>query len=274
MGPPVLIGAGLGAITSAAMGKSPFTGALLGGATGGMFGGAGGFGSGFSQGGGLLSSVGSTATGAGVNLGSTTANLADDVALNAVDDVAFNQAFNTALPTNVAGGGGAGINFKDIGTSFGGTNLPAGGAGINIAPYTNIPVNKLGEINPLSIDPRRIAVDTPLTFGERISDLGSSGYSYLKDNPATALGGVNSFSNASNQAEQAKQQRLNEAVATGAQPIQRKQFDPSSAIAAAPSYGLSREEVGKGKIGQIASQARLTDEDERRIGQFYQSLIG
>jgi hypothetical protein len=42
MGMPLLIGAGVGALTSAAMGKSPFTGALLGGATGGMFGGAGG----------------------------------------------------------------------------------------------------------------------------------------------------------------------------------------------------------------------------------------
>ena len=41
MGMPLLIGAGVGALTSAAMGKSPFTGALLGGATGGMFGGAG-----------------------------------------------------------------------------------------------------------------------------------------------------------------------------------------------------------------------------------------
>ena len=42
MGMPLLIGAGIGAISSAAMGKSPFTGALLGGATGGMLGGAGG----------------------------------------------------------------------------------------------------------------------------------------------------------------------------------------------------------------------------------------
>ena len=269
MGMPMLVGAGLGAISSAAMGKSPFTGALLGGVTGGAFGGAGGFGSGFTEGG-LLSSLGSSATGAGVNLGATAVNPA--LALNAVDDVALNQAFNTALPTNVAGGGGAGINFKDIGTSFGGTNLPAGGAGINIAPYTNIPVNKLGEINPLSIDPRRIAVDTPLTFGEKISDLGSSGFSYLKDNPATALGGVNSLSTASAQAEQAKQQRLNEAVATGAQPIQRKPFDASSVIAATPSYGLSKEEVAMGKMGQIASKARLNDEDKLR--QFYTSLIG
>ena len=41
---PMIIGAGVGALSSAAMGKSPFTGALLGGATGGAFGGAGGFG--------------------------------------------------------------------------------------------------------------------------------------------------------------------------------------------------------------------------------------
>lgn len=280
MGPPILIGAGLGALTSAAMGKSPFTGALLGGATGGMFGGAGGFGSGFTEGGGLLSSLGSSATGAGVNLGSTAVNPA--LALNAVDDVALNQAFSTALPTNLAGGvGSQGINnlsqfakplagvTDDIGASLS-NNIGIASSGM---PYTGIPLS-FGKVNPFALDPRRMVVDTPLTFGERISDLGSSGYSYLKDNPATALGGVNSLSNVSAQTEQAKQQRLNEAVATGAQPIQRKQFDPSSAIAAAPSYGLSREEVGKGKIGQIASQARLTDEDERRIGQFYQSLIG
>lgn len=272
MGQAVLIGAGLGAVSSAAMGKSPFTGALLGGATGGAFGGAGGFGSGFTEGG-ILSSIAPTATNAGVQLGSIAPNLADDIALNAVDDVAFNQAFNTALPTNVAGGGGAGINFQDIGTNFGGTNLSAGGQGINIAPYTNLGK----EINPLTIDPRRMVVDTPLTFGERLSDFGSSGYSYLKDNPATALGGLNSistFSNQAKQANQAKQQRLDEAISTGAQPIQRKQFDPSSAIVAAPSYGLLKEEIDKGKVGQIASLARLNDEDERRIGQFYQSLIG
>ena len=58
MGPPLLIGAGIGAATSLAMGKSPFMGALLGGATGGAFGGAGGFGSGFGLGeGGFLSGL-------------------------------------------------------------------------------------------------------------------------------------------------------------------------------------------------------------------------
>jgi hypothetical protein len=249
---PMLVGAGLGAISSAAMGKSPFTGALLGGATGGAFGGAGGFGSGFTEGG-LLSSFAPATTGAGVQLGTTALN--PTLALDAVDDLAFNQAFNTALPTNVTG---QGVQFSQA---------PMGGAGIT-------GLNNMG-INSVNLaDPSRLAYNTPLSFGEKLSNLGSSGYSYLKDNPATALSGVNSLSNASNQAEQAKQKQLNEAVATGAQPIAKKQFDPSSVIAAAPSYGLSRDEVAAGKVAQIASQARLNDEDVRKIRQFYPSLIG
>ena len=47
MGAPVLVGMGMGALTSLAMGKDPLMGAAVGGASGGMFGGTGGFGSGF-----------------------------------------------------------------------------------------------------------------------------------------------------------------------------------------------------------------------------------
>ncbi len=47
MGAPVLVGMGMGALTSLAMGKDPLMGAAVGGASGGMFGGADGFGSGF-----------------------------------------------------------------------------------------------------------------------------------------------------------------------------------------------------------------------------------
>jgi hypothetical protein len=47
MAAPVLVGMGVGALTSLAMGKNPLMGAAVGGASGGMFGGAGGFGSGF-----------------------------------------------------------------------------------------------------------------------------------------------------------------------------------------------------------------------------------
>jgi len=44
-----LVGAGIGAVTSMAMGRDPLQGALLGGVGGGLFGGAGGIGSGFKE---------------------------------------------------------------------------------------------------------------------------------------------------------------------------------------------------------------------------------
>ena len=291
MGPPLLIGAGLGAATSLAMGKNPFMGALLGGATGGAFGGAEGFGSGFAgNAGGLFSGFKGVApeavslgSGGYANLGSNALSGIGGVsngiqlkslmtqAADTADDFAFKGFNGTTLPTNGYGiqidkFNPSAINFTDDGLSF---------ADKGLSSADKMFANKfVTETNPFAVDPRRMVVDTPLSFGERFSNLGSSGYSYLKDNPATALSGVNSLSNFSNQADQAKQQRLNEAVATGAQPIQRKQFDPSSVIAAAPSYGLSRDEMAAGKVGQIASQTRLNDEDERKIGQFYQSLIG
>lgn len=64
MGAPVLIGAGLGAVSSLAMGQDPLKGAVLGGVTGGAFGGAEGFGSGFTEGG--LFSLGSETAATGL----------------------------------------------------------------------------------------------------------------------------------------------------------------------------------------------------------------
>jgi hypothetical protein len=258
MGMPVLIGAGVGALSSAAMGKSPLTGALLGGATGGAFGGAEGFGSGFTQGG-FLSSAAPAATtsatsGAGVQLA----------------QAPIKEGLATSLTPTVAGGGGTGINISPyLNVADDGLGFAAAGA-----PSTGIPLSFNQGIDALKLDPRRLVVDTPLTFGERLSDVGSSAFSYGKDNPMTLLGGANALSGLNTQNNQEQQQRLNTAVATGTQGITRPNFDPSSAIAAAPSYALSRDEVSKGKMAQIASQARLNDEDERRIGQFYQSLIG
>ena len=52
-----LVGAGIGAVTSMAMGRDPLQGALLGGIGGGVFGGSGGLGSGFKELGGLFGSA-------------------------------------------------------------------------------------------------------------------------------------------------------------------------------------------------------------------------
>jgi len=59
MGAPVLVGAGIGALSSLATGQDPLKGAALGGITGGAFGGSTGFGSGFTEGG--LMDLGSSA---------------------------------------------------------------------------------------------------------------------------------------------------------------------------------------------------------------------
>lgn len=224
LGPEILIPAAIGAVGSAATGNSPITGALLGGATGGILGGAGGAGGNLFSG--FKSALPST-TGAGVQLGSTAVNPA--LALDAIDDVALNQAFNTSLPTSVTGGGGATINFKDIGTTFGGTNLPTSGAGISIAPYTNIPVDELGKIDPLTLNPRRMFIDTPLTFGEKLSDFSSgvvpNTVSYVQQNPMVALGGGQSLLNIRQQNEAEAEQRLRNAMSS-AQPIRQGQAGP------------------------------------------------
>jgi hypothetical protein len=73
MSDPITIGAGLGAGLSVLQGKSPLTGALLGGVGGGMFGGAGGFGSGFG-GGAASGAAGGAASGAAGSAGIVGAN--------------------------------------------------------------------------------------------------------------------------------------------------------------------------------------------------------
>jgi hypothetical protein len=226
MGPEILVPAAIGAVSSAAMGKSPITGALLGGATGGILGAAGGAGGT----GGLFSGFKSALPSAAPSLGS--------------------GGYAALAPTASSGIGGAatgGINFGSIGTNLGGTNLGVGSQGINIAPYLNVADDGLGfaaagvpstgiplsasnavvtEPNMFAIDPRRMAVDTPLTFGERLSDLGSNTMSYAQQNPMTVLSGGKSILDIRQQNEQADQQRLNEAVAMGNQQIRKGQSSP------------------------------------------------
>ena len=225
LGPEILVPAAIGAVGSGVMGGNPITGALLGGATGGILGGAGGAGSN------LFSGFKSALPSAAPSLGS--------------------GGYAALAPTASSGIGGAatgGINFANIGSGLGGTaGLPVGGQGINIAPYLNVADDGLGfaaagvpstgiplsasnavvtEPNMFAIDPRRMAVDTPLTFGERVSDLGSNAMSYAQQNPMTVLGGGKSLLDIKQQNEQVDQQKLNEAVAMGNQQIRKGQSGP------------------------------------------------
>ncbi len=243
MGPEILIPAAIGAVGSAATGGSPITGALLGGATGGILGGAGGAGSnlfsGFksaipsaapSLGSGGYAALGQTGTSALGNIKiqpvfNQAVNSLDDLIANPnlIDDMASQGFSGTTLPANnqiAFKDFYPPANFTDEGLSFG---APLSSAD---QMFTNKFVT---EQNPFAVDPRRMVVDTPLTFGERLSDFGSSvvpnTVSYVQQNPMVALGGGQSLLNIRQQNEAQAEQRLRNAMAS-AQPIRQGQAGP------------------------------------------------
>ena len=246
LGPEILVPAAIGAIGSGVMGGNPIKGALLGAATGGILGGAGGAGgnlfSGFksalpsaapSLGSGGYAALGQAGS-AGIGGASTgiqlqpvfnqAVNSVDDLIANPnlIDDMASQGFSGTTLPANGYGiqipkFKPEAITFADEGLSFG---APLSSAD---QMFTNKFVT---EQNPFAVDPRRMAVDTPLTFGERLSDLGSNTMSYAQQNPMTVLSGGKSLLDIRQQNEQADQQRLNEAVAMGNQQIRKGQSSP------------------------------------------------
>jgi len=263
----MIIGAGVGALGSAAMGKSPFTGALMGGALGGL-GGAGGLfggaGAGASGGSSLLSGLqGVATTPVSMGTGGFASGIGGQVIPNALTNVV------PAVAETVA---------PNLPTSF-------------MNEY--IPQNLVTQGTEL---PASTVASQPATYAEGIQDIYRPQFENISRGTSDAFtgGGYNPngglfgsvqdmFGGMSTSdklglglkgAEMAMQPTPPIQPASGVQPIQQKPFDPSSVIAAAPSYGISKDEVAKGKVGQIASQARLSDEDVRKIRQFYPSLIG
>jgi hypothetical protein len=168
---PILIGAGVGALTSAATGQNPFTGALLGGATGGVFGGSesllgGKIASAFGQGAaggasqGVKAATGELAKQAipsvGIQgLGQSVASNIDKIPLGQIDD--FAGAFNVGQSSL---GSGIPISAGDL----------AGGAGNNV----------------LGANMSQLFNYVPPTALEKIQGVGTDAYSWAKDNPLSA----------------------------------------------------------------------------------------
>lgn len=171
---PILIGAGVGALTSAATGQNPFTGALLGGATGGVFGGsesllggkiAGAFGKsslGSAVGGaskGIVAPIGEAAknvSSVGIQgLGQSVASNIDKIPLGQLDD--FAGTFNVGQSSL---GSGIPLSTGDL----------AGGAGNNV----------------LGANMSKLFNYTPPTALEKIQGVGTDAYSWAKDNPLSA----------------------------------------------------------------------------------------
>lgn len=167
---PILIGAGVGALTSAATGQNPFTGALLGGATGGVFGGSesllgGKFASALGEGAaggvskGIVAPIGEAAknvSSVGIQgLGQSVASNIDKIPLGQLDD--FAGAFNVGQSSL---GSGIPLSTGDL----------AGGAGNNV----------------LGANMSKLFNYTPPTALEKIQGLGTDAYSWAKDNPLSA----------------------------------------------------------------------------------------
>lgn len=134
MGAPVLMGAGLGAVTSLAMGRDPLQGALLGGVSGGTFGGSGGLGSGFTEGG-LFSSAlpdAAVSSGIGSEVASNAITSADDLMLG-VGDINPNLGMDTGFGVQIPN-----ESIMSTNELAGATNIvpQSTGFGVNVGEFT------------------------------------------------------------------------------------------------------------------------------------------
>ena len=249
---PLLIGAGIGAIGSAAMGKSPLTGALLGGALGGMGGAGGLFG-------------GAAGSGAGVS------------GLATLPEVAPVAGEISIPSTSLLGGGttASSVGIPASSLSGGVTNLGMEGIGSGIVPNAGAQFssNALSSgldygINAGNTLAGGQSMYQAPSFLDNISKFPTQGMDYIKDNPYQSANMALKANEAINPPAQAM-------PVAPAMPIQRGNFDPSSALLnVSPNLGMSKEEMLRSKAGQYASAAHLTDQDRRKIGDFYTSLIG
>jgi len=249
MGMPMIIGAGVGALGSAAMGKSPFTGALLGGAMGGL-GGAGG-----------LFGAAPTAGVSGLSAAAPAAATAGEIAIPSTSLLGA----GTIAPS-------VGIPASALESGIGMAGLEGGA--LSAAPTMGVQLSAAPSLGGLDYG---INAGNTLAGGQSIyqapslmdnfSKLPSQGLNYVKENPYQSANMALKANEVINPPSQPMQ-------TAPVMPIQRGSFDPSSAIPAMPTMGLSKEELAKSKAGQYASAARLSDQDRRKIGDFYTSLIG
>jgi hypothetical protein len=207
MGPEILIPAAIGAVSSAAMGKSPITGALLGGVTGGI--------------------ADKMQLGQMFNLGSKAVETAAPTA-TAVTEAALPTTFmNEYIPSSLLS------NPAQVTNTAGevmGANLAKQGA--SMFPMSTQPATFTDGVQDV-FRPKfeDIARGTSADFtgggaaraGTGLLDTATN---YATQNPLTVAGAGKSILDVYNQADQADKQRLQEAVAMGNRPITQGKSGP------------------------------------------------
>jgi hypothetical protein len=254
---PILIGAGIGALGSAVQGKSPLTGALLGGATGGLFGGsesllggkiAGAFGQGAVGGAaqGITAATGEAAKQAipSVGIQGLGQNVGQNIATGSLDDIAGSWAIGKgALPATTTTGAYAG----GIPLSTG--NLSGGASGLSLD----------------AMNPAQLFNYTDPTMMDKVQGFGQDAYSWAKSNPLSAGG----FALKGVEAINAPPEKVN----TSAQrPVTQGQFQGYTPTAAASRVAPQIVPVPINKTGMLQLDTVVAQNPELR--KLYPDLFG
>jgi len=249
---PVLIGAGIGALGSAVQGKSPLTGALLGGATGGLFGGSESL-----LGGKIASAFGQGAT-AGVTNGITTA--AGEAAKTTLIPSVGIQGLGQSVASNIDK-----IPLGQLDDFAGAFNVGQSSLGSGIPLSTS---NLAGGASGLSLDamnPAQLFNYTQPTMMDKIQGFGNDAFSWAKNNPATAGG----YALKGVEAINAPPEKVN----TSAQrPVTQGQFQGYTPTAAASRVAPQIVPVPINKTGMLQLDTVVAQNPELR--KLYPDLFG
>jgi hypothetical protein len=254
---PILIGAGIGALGSAIQGKSPLTGALLGGATGGMFGGSESL-----LGGKIADAFGQSAIGGAVGGASEGIKLAQ-------------------LGTNVGGTtlgvGSQGIsNLSQFAKPLAGLSDDLGASVSNIGiassgmPATGIPLstsNLTGGVGKdlLTSDMSKLFNYTEPTMLDKVQGFGNDAFSFAKNNPMTA----GSYALKGVEAMNAPPEKVN----TSAQsPVRQGSFQGYTPTAAPSNVAPQIIPVPINKTGMVQLDTVIAQHPELR--KLYPDLFG
>jgi hypothetical protein len=246
---PVLIGAGIGALGSAVQGKSPLTGALLGGATGGLFGGSES----------LLGGKIAGAFGQGA-VGGTGVKLGVDAAGTAIVPSMGINTLSSQIPTTAIG-----ANLGAIGSGA----LPATtatGAYAGGIPLTTS--NLAGGASGLSLDamnPAQLFNYTDPTMMDKVQGFGNDAFSWAKNNPTSAGG----FAVKGIEAINAPPEKVN---TSAQQPVRQGQFQGYTPTAAPSRVAPQIVPVPINKTGMLQLDTVVAQNPELR--KLYPDLFG
>ena len=237
---PALIGAGVGAVGGAAMGKNPFKTALLGAGVGAAGAGAGLFGA--------AGAGGATATGAAGTVGTT-----GEIGGSLLSTAGGLGGGSVALPAASSGALSGQSILAGKGTEFTGAGML--GSVNNAASITPSLLNSVGAGGVMT-NAGAIPLTTMDKVGNYISNLPNEAMNYVKNNP------LSSTKMALDVATPTPQQQPE----TPIPPILRGSYDPSASLMnVSPNINLT-DTKGNGLLGMMA-RIPMTDEERMRLQQ-------